>query len=140
MRLRVCRLSPGEIDHELIWLSVSLLSLGIAAVWLTIGLPWPHCAFHEMTGLPCITCGMTRCGMQFFHAHFLTALKWNPLVFVFLCALAAYDLYALATLAMSTRRLRISFYTQTARTFARMAVIMALMLNWGYLLVYWRNF
>jgi hypothetical protein len=140
MRLRVCRLSPGEIDHELVWLSVSLLSLGLAAVWLTIGLPWPRCAFHEMTGLPCITCGMTRCGMQFFHAHFLTALKWNPLVFVFLCALAAYDLYALATLAMRTRRLRISFYTQTARTFARAAVILALMLNWGYLLMHWRNF
>jgi hypothetical protein len=28
MRLRVRRLSPGEIDHELIWLSVSLASLG----------------------------------------------------------------------------------------------------------------
>jgi hypothetical protein len=78
--------------------------------------------------------------MQFFHAHFLTALKWNPLVFVFLCALAAYDLYALAMLAMGTRRLRISFYTQTARTFARAAVILALMLNWGYLLMHWRNF
>jgi len=140
MRLRVCRLSPGEIDHELIWLSVSLLSLGMAAVWLTIGLPWPRCAFHEMTGLPCITCGMTRCGMQFFHAHFLTALKWNPLVFVFLCALAAYDFYALATLAMRTRRLRISFYTQTARAFARAAVIVALLLNWAYLLMHWRNF
>lgn len=140
MRLRVCRLSPGEIDHELVWLSVSLLSLGMAAVWLTMGLPWPRCAFHEMTGLPCITCGMTRCGMQFFHAHFLTALKWNPLVFVFLCGLAAYDLYALSTLAMRTRRLRISFYTQAARTFARTAVTMALMLNWAYLLMHWRNF
>ena len=140
MGLRVCRLSPGEVDHELIWLSVSLLSLGMAAVWLTIGLQWPRCAFHDMTGLPCITCGMTRCGMQFFHAHFLTALKWNPLVFVFLCALAAYDLYALATLAMRTRRLRISLYTHTARTFVRAAVILALMLNWGYLLMHWRNF
>lgn len=140
MRLRICRLASGEIDHELIWLSVSLLSLGLAAVWLTIGLPWPRCTFHELTGLPCITCGMTRCAMQFFHAHFLAALKWNPLVFVSLCALAAYDLYALATLAMRTRRLRISFYTQTARTFARAAVILALMLNWGYLLMHWRNF
>jgi hypothetical protein len=140
MRLRVCRLGPGETDHELIWLSISLLSLGLAAAWLTIGLPWPHCTFHEMTGLPCITCGMTRCGIQFFHAHFLAALKWNPLVFVFLCGLAAYDLYALATLGMRTRRLRISLYTQTARTFARVAVIAALMLNWAYLLMHWRNF
>jgi Protein of unknown function (DUF2752) len=140
MRLRICRLGPGEIDHELVWLSVSLISLGLAAAWLTIGLPWPRCAFHEMTGFPCLTCGMTRCGMQFFHTHFLAALRWNPLVFVFLCGLIAYDLYAFAALAMRTRRLRISFHTQRARAFARGVVISALILNWSYLLLHWRNF
>jgi Protein of unknown function (DUF2752) len=140
MRLLVRRLSPGEIDHELIWLSVSLASLGLAATWLTIGLPWPRCMFHEITSLPCVTCGMTRCGIQFFHAHFLTALKWNPLVFAALCGLTAFDLYAFATLATRGPRLRISFDTQTARTFVRGAVISALVLNWIYLLVHWRNF
>ena len=140
MRLLVRRLSPGEIDHELIWLSVSLASLGLAAVWLTIGLPWPRCMFHEITSLPCVTCGMTRCGILFFHAHFLTALKWNPLVFAALCGLTAFDLYAFATLATRGPRLRISFDTQTARTFVRGAVISALVLNWIYLLVHWRNF
>ena len=140
MRLRVRRLSPGEIDHELIWLGVSLASLGLAAAWLTIGLPWPRCIFHEITSLPCITCGMTRCGIQFFHAHFLTAFKWNPLVFAALCGMTAFDLYAFATLATRGPRLRISFDTQTARTFVRGAVISALVLNWIYLLVHWRNF
>ena len=140
MRLRVRRLSPGEIDHELIWLSVSLASLGLAATWLTIGLPWPRCMFHQITSLPCVTCGMTRCGIQFFHAHFLTAFKWNPLVFAALCGMTAFDLYAFATLATRGPRLRISFDTQTARTFVRGAVISALVLNWIYLLVHWRNF
>jgi hypothetical protein len=140
MRLRVRRLSSGEIDHELIWLSVSLASLGLAAAWLTIGLPWPRCIFHEITSLPCVTCGMTRCGIQFFHAHFLAALKWNPLVFMALCSVTAFDLYAFATLAMRGPRLRICFYNQTAKTFVRGAVIAALVLNWIYLLMHWRNF
>jgi Protein of unknown function (DUF2752) len=140
MRLRVQRLSPGEIDHELIWLSVSLASLGLAAAWLTIGLPWPRCIFHEITSLPCVTCGMTRCGIQFFQAHFLAALKWNPLVFMALCSVTAFDLYAFATLAMRGPRLRICFYNQTAKTFVRGAVIAALVLNWIYLLTHWRNF
>jgi Protein of unknown function (DUF2752) len=140
MRLRVQRLSPGEIDHELIWLSVSLASLGLAAVWLTIGLPWPRCMFHEITSLPCVTCGMTRCAIQFFQAHFLAALKWNPLVFIALCGLTAFDLYAFATLATRGPRLRICFYKQTAKTFVRGAVIAALVLNWIYLLMHWRNF
>lgn len=140
MRLRVRRLSPGEIDHELIWLGVSLASLGLAAAWLTIGLPWPRCIFHEITSLPCVTCGMTRCGIQFFHANFLAALKWNPLVFMALCSVTAFDLYAFATLATRGPRLRICFYKQTAKTFVRGAVISALALNWIYLLLHWRNF
>jgi hypothetical protein len=140
MRLRVRRLAPGEIDHELIWLSVSFVSLGLAAAWLTVGLPWPRCAFHEITGLPCITCGMTRCGIQFFRGHFLTALKWNPLVFMALCSLTAFDLYALVTLAARAPRLRICFDAQTTKIFVRIAVISALLLNWIYLLMHWRNF
>ena len=140
MRFRAQRLAPGEIDHELIWLSVSLVSLGIAAVWLTVGLPWPRCAFHEMTGLPCITCGMTRCGIQFFHGHFLAALKWNPLVFMALCSLTAFALYAFVILATGGPRLRISLYTETGKTFVRTAVISAFALNWIYLLLHWRNF
>jgi len=140
MRLRVRRLSPGEIDHELIWLSVSVASLGLAAAWLTIGLPWPRCIFHEITSMPCVTCGMTRCGIQFFHAHFLAALKWNPLVFTALCGVTAFDLYAFATLATRAPRLRICLYKQTAKTFVRSAVVSALALNWTYLLLHWRNF
>jgi len=91
MRLSVRRLAPGELDHELIWLSASVLSLAFAAVWLTLGLPWPHCMFHDLTNLPCVTCGMTRCAIQFFHGHFLAAFQWNPFVFVVLCGVIAFD-------------------------------------------------
>jgi Protein of unknown function (DUF2752) len=140
MRLRVRRVGTGEIDHELLWLSVSLVSLTIAAAWLAIGLPWPRCVFHELTGLPCVTCGLTRCAIQFFHGHFLTALKWNPLVFAALCGVMAFDLYAFATLITGAPRLRISFPTQRAKTFVRVSVVLAFVLNWIYLLSHWRDF
>jgi hypothetical protein len=139
MRLRVRRLAPGEIDHELLWLSISLVSLGLAAPWLTVGLPWPRCAFHEITGLPCVTCGMTRCGIQFFHGHFLTALKWNPLVFVFLCGAMIFNLYAFVVLVTRAPRLRAAF-GQAEKKYARGIVICALALNWVYLLSHWRDF
>jgi hypothetical protein len=140
MQLRVRRLGPGEIDYELIWLSFSLVSLFLAAAWLAIGLPWPRCMVHELTGLPCVTCGMTRSAIQFFHGHFLTALKWNPLVFTVLCGVMAFNLYASATLATRAPRLRIHICTQKAKTFVRVAVISALALNWIYLLLHWRDF
>src|SRR6266496_2936175 len=140
MQLCRRRLNPGETDHELIWLAVSLGSLALATVWFSLGLPWPRCVFHTITGLPCATCGMTRCAIQFFHGHFLAAWRWNPLVFTAICGLTAFDLYAFATLATRGPRLRICFDTKTAKTFVRIAVISALVLNWIYLLMHWRDF
>src|ERR1044071_2508046 len=132
MRFFVRRLAPGELDHELIWLTMSILSLGFAATWLTIGLPWPRCVFHDLTSLPCITCGMTRCGIEFFHGHFLAALQWNPFVFVVLCGVIAFDMYAFATLIGRTSRVRIHLSTQRSRTFLRVSIVSVLALNWFY--------
>jgi ribose/xylose/arabinose/galactoside ABC-type transport system permease subunit len=83
---------------------------------------------------------MTRCAIQFFHGHFATAFKWNPLIFTLLCGVIAFDLYALATLTKRVPRLRISFSTQRAKTFLRLSVILVLALNWIYLLSHWRDF
>src|SRR5947207_2265438 len=130
----------GDIDHELIWLSASVLALGFAAAWLTMGLTWPRCAFHDITHVPCVTCGMTRCGIQFFQGHFLAAFKWNPLVFAVLCGVIAFDVYALATVIARTPRLRIHLSTQRAKTFLRVSIISVLALNWIYLLLHWRSF
>ena len=140
MQFRVRRLAQGEVDYELIWLSASVTSLALAAAWLAIGLPWPVCIFHQLTGLPCVTCGMTRCGIQFFHGHFAAALKWNPLIFTLLCGVVAYDLYAFAALTMRGPRLRIHVSTKRANTFLRVSVISAIALNWIYLLLHWRTF
>jgi hypothetical protein len=140
MQLRRRQLGPGEPDYELIWFVVSVGSLAFAAVWLALGLPWPRCVFHDLTGIPCATCGMTRCAIQFFHGHFLAALRWNPLMFAFLCGLAAFDLYALAVLVTGAPRLRICFCGERAKTFWRVVGISALGLNWFYLLLHWRNF
>ena len=140
MQIVARRLARGEIDYELVWLGASLASLGIAVAWFVFGLPWPRCVFHEVTGMPCVTCGMTRCAIQFFHGHFLAALRWNPLVFAALCGVIAFDLYAFAVLATRTPRLRISLSTQRAKTFVRVSVILVFALNWIYLLSHWRDF
>src|SRR5205809_1038807 len=140
MQIRRHQLEPGETDYELIWFTVSVGSLSLAATWFALGMPWPRCAFHELTGLPCMTCGMTRCAIQFFHGHFAAALKWNPLIFALLCGVIAFDLYAFATLTMRVPRLRIHVSTKRANTFLRVSVMSAIALNWAYLLLHWHNF
>jgi uncharacterized protein DUF2752 len=136
-----CRhLGSNETDHELIWLTVSLGSLGIAALWFCLGLPWPRCVFHEITGLPCVTCGMMRSGIEFFHGRFLAALKWNPLIFAFLCGMTAFDVYAFAVVTTRAPRFRIVFRSQAEKHYARKIVIASLAVNWVYLLSRWGDF
>jgi hypothetical protein len=132
-------LGRGEVDYELVWLSASLASFGITVAWFALGLPWPTCVFHEITGLPCVTCGMTRCGIQFFHGHFLAAVQWNPFVFAVLCGVIAFDVYALLVLVTRTPRFRIAF-RQAEKRYARGIVVLALALNWIYLIAHWHDF
>jgi hypothetical protein len=133
-------LAPGELDHELLWLSVSFTSLGLAIGWFALRLPWPRCLFHDVTGLPCLTCGMTRSTIAFLHGDFLTALRWNPLVFSALCALLIFNIYAFAVLIARRPRLRIARFTAAEKKLVRTAVVALLALNWIYLLSHWRNF
>jgi len=139
MQVNQRALAEGETDHELLWMSVSLGSLAVAASWFALGLPWPRCVLHELTGVPCVTCGATRSAIQFFHGHFLAAFQWNPLVFAALCGLSIFNAYAFIVLVTRAPRLRIALWTRAEKTHARIIVITALTLNWAYLLLHWRQ-
>lgn len=134
--MRIIRqpLASAEIDHELIWLCVSLVGLALAAAWFAVGLPWPHCLFLSITGHPCLTCGATRCVIAFFHADFWSAWKWNPLVFLFVSGLSIFDAYAFAVLVVRAPRLRIVQVTPREKILVRSVAIMLLLSNWIYLL------
>ncbi len=131
------RLRPGETDHEIIWLSVSLLSLALAWLWLRSGLPLPRCPLHELTGWPCPTCGATRCVRFALGGDFGAAFAINPLAFLSLTALALYDLYAATVLALRLPRLRLDAAPAWVGKSARLAAIAALVANWAWLV--WRG-
>src|SRR6476660_9684854 len=129
-----------EPNYELIWLSVSMVSLGGAIIWFAFGLPWPRCAFHDLTGLPCLTCGMTRSAIQFFHGNFLAALRWNPLIFAGLCFISVFNVYAAIVLLAGPLRIRLAFARQREKRYVRYIAISALGLHWIYLLAHWRAY
>jgi Protein of unknown function (DUF2752) len=140
MRLRWRHRSAREPDHELIWLAVSVASIAGGVAWLAMSLPWPRCPFFAVTGLPCLTCGATRSVLAFLHGDFLSALRWNPLVFVAFCALVVFDLYAFIVVAARMPRLRIVEWTGAEKNAARIVVISLLALNWVYLLAHHDRF
>ena len=129
------RLAPREIDHELLWLVISLGTFLGLLLWLSAGWATPQCAFRAITGLPCLTCGATRSAWQFLHGHFLTSLRFNPLAFLAYCGIAIFDLYAIAVLIARTPRLRLSNFTRFEKLVVRILVIALLSGNWLYLVV-----
>jgi hypothetical protein len=134
MRAVARPLAPGELDHELIFLCASLGEFAVAAGWFVLNLPWPICLFHALTGHPCLTCGATRSAIALFHGQVLTALKWNPLVFLTYVTMSIFDVYAFAVVISGAPRLRFSLGARE-KFFLRVCVIALLLANWIYLLM-----
>lgn len=72
-------------QHQGIQLAIGAATLSVAALvlfWCEPGAYtfYPVCAFHKITGLLCPGCGSLRALHQLLHGHFLTALRFNPLL------------------------------------------------------------
>ena len=132
MRLHWRRLAPGEVDHELIWLLVTVTAAAMAALWLAVHLPWPQCGFLALTGVPCLTCGATRAGVAFLHGNLLEAWRLNPLVSVALAAVAVFDVYAFAVLVSRAPRARISLTHPRGRRVMITLLAALAAANWTY--------
>ena|SRR3712207_2653688 len=133
MRVRLRRLRPGEMDHELVWSGVTITGALVMLLWLGLALPWPRCAFHALVGLPCLTCGSTRAALAMAHGDLAQAWHHNPLASIALAAVALFDLYALVVVVTRAPRLRVAF----SRGMRRAAVALlgsAALLNWIYLI------
>lgn len=77
---------PEAAPSDRFWLGAvyALIVLGfVAGGWIVSNtfIVLPPCAFRQLTGLPCMTCGSTRCFTAISEGHFLEAFLFNPLVF-----------------------------------------------------------
>ena len=133
MRVYWRRLRPGEFDHELVWLLVSLTSAALGAAWVAMHLPWPRCNFRALFAIPCVTCGSTRAATALLHGDVASAWSWNPLATLAMVAIALFDLYALGVLLTRAPRLRVSFAGPKRPLIA--TLLIAGGLNWLYLLL-----
>ena len=128
------RLRPGEVDHEALWLSVSLAAFSLAWIWVWLGIPSPMCPFHELTGWACPGCGTTRCVRHVFSGAFDAAFLQNPLMFAALAGIAIFDLYAAIVLVLRLPRWRLDPVPAWLPGSLRAGCAGLLFINWLWLL------
>lgn len=127
-------LAPKETDFEFLFL---IISCGIAAscyLYLRLGMPWPGCWIRQLTGIPCPTCGATRCAMSLASGDLVGAWWYNPLIFVCYGATLLVNFYAAAVLLFRFPRLRFAYLPSKVKRALGALFIIALALNWIYLL------
>ena len=124
------RLEPRELDHEVVWLSVSLAAAAMGCFWIYAGLPTMGCWWKQWTGCPCPGCGTTRAVVQLAHGHILSAIRFNPLAMVAAAAVGLFDCYAAAVLAFRWPRLRWDKPAPRTARAIRIAVVLAVLVNW----------
>jgi hypothetical protein len=135
MRLTLRQPAERGCDGELVALAVLVASSGFAILWLALGLPTPACAFHAITGLPCLTCGGTRCVRSLLAGQVGAALGWNPLVFVGVLVAGLFAIYAAIVTSLRLPRLRLEALTPPEALTLRLAVLLVAAANWIYLIV-----
>jgi hypothetical protein len=126
------RLRPGELDHEALWLGVSVAAAALTWLWLALDLPRPACVFHALTGCPCPGCGTTRSMAYAFSGQFGAAFRMNPLCGALLCGAAIFDVYAAVVLVARLPRLRPD--GAALSPWLRAIAVAALALNWAWLI------
>jgi Protein of unknown function (DUF2752) len=140
MRLVWRRITPDDVNHELVWLAVSVAAVVVGALWLSLGLPAWRCPFLAVTGYPCLTCGATRCAIAFLRGDFFAAWLWNPLALAALCFIVVFDVYAAIVLMARGPRLRLINWTRAEKNAVRIGAIALIVVNWGYLLAHRAQF
>ncbi len=123
---------PG-VDHELIWGALGLLVLGIARLVPPALTNWYKCPFNSATGVPCLTCGMTRSFRFTVHGEWVEAFSLNPLGSVLCILTGLYVLYALVLVVFRLPRPRFRLESRIARWSFRLGLPLILLVNWIYL-------
>jgi hypothetical protein len=124
-------------DAEIVLALLGLLAfLVMGLVPLEWVVPWlGGCRFHDMTGHPCPTCGITRGVLAVSEGNLLGGLRQNPLIVGVLLAGMAYTPFAWWFWLAGRPRWRLSSTSRRARIAWAIAGAAALFGNWLFLVL-----
>jgi len=133
MRCKLVEQLPDRLDHERLWGAIGLAA-GLGILILPLDRLAVRCVFKALTGLPCMTCGMTRSLIHLRRLDFVAALSANPLITVAVVCGALYCLYAWGAVLLRTRRIRIQLTHRWELWAVRVLAVAIVLANWAYLI------
>ena len=115
--------------------------LSIHVVWLPIIvglvifsqlLPTGTCVFHSVTGVPCLSCGVTRAVSSLLSGDIVGMLYFNPLIVLFSVGLVFFSLFKLSEFIFSFRLImRVS---RKSALILRIFAVTMIAANWAFLI------
>jgi len=134
MRIRFEKPSRENSEFEIIAVSLALLAIAVGWAIPLTGIRLPACNFHRITGYSCPTCGATRACLLLAHLDVQAAFKMNPLVAALATAAGLAAVYSTVVLAFRLPRVRVTFSSRRQRRIFWIALAVAALLNWAYLI------
>jgi len=139
-RLGPLRFSLYPRQHPTADIEIAFTLVGVAAFAALFFLPldslaalMPDCRFHDLTGWPCATCGITRGVVALGSGDWRAALRCNPLLVAALLAFLGYAVVAAVLWAFRLPRPRVALASRGGRLAAGIAAVAAVLLNWAFL-------
>ena len=134
MKINRHTLHKGELNHELLWSILGIVSALILMLWVRfLKIPDTGCVFHNLTGYPCLSCGFTRSILSMMHGNLLHAISMNPLCVAVAGLWLLYIPYGLLAHFAVIPRIR---FTLSARDMfvVRIAVVLTAGVVWAWLI------
>lgn len=120
-------------EYSLIYGGLGIIIL-LAARFLPLYRITILCPLKTVAGIPCPACGSTRSFIHLAHLDFTGAFVMNPLISISMILGAVFFLYSIASFFFRSLSLEVKF-KEKEKTKLRIGVILALTLNWLYLII-----
>ena len=134
MRFELEELQPKAVNHELIWGSIGLFVALCSRFVPFERIPLPACLFHQITGIPCPTCGFTRTFRLMSRLRLLDGFLMNPVAALLFAFMVVFVVYAAVVLAFHTPRIRMHLHGRRELNIVRVLVAVIVISNWIYLI------
>ena len=133
MRVVLVPRRKGQIEFGIIYGSIACFTL-LCASFSPLPALLPACAFRQLSGMPCPTCGSTHALLHLAQGEVMPALFFNPLFTLTMIFLLAAFVCSIVAAALKLRRLNF-FSSKKERFVLKTAAVMLVILQWVYLII-----